>query len=336
MRSIDLSPDDRFIYEHEIRPFLPGRLFDAHCHLLANRFHPRLDETIPLAADPLLGDVDLPHLATWWRALFPDSHVRGMLMGFPSEDVDLDGENSFVAESARGARFPFALMTRPETPARQLEAGIRRLKPAALKPYMVFVRGKDPAEASITDLIPETQIALADSHGLAIILHVAKARGMADSDNLEDIARLVRDYPNCKFVLAHCGRCFITPNMDAALEKLPTAENLWLDTSAVCEMGVFISLLSRYDRSRIVFGTDLVTAVGFRGSYVRLGMSWHACTAEMVARAGGMADKTTFAVYENLCALCHGMRICGLTEKERDGVFHDNASELFGLRPDSR
>ena len=139
------------------------------------------------------------------------------------------------------------------------------------------------------------------------------------------------DYPSCRFVLAHCGRCFITPNMDAALEELPVAENLWLDTSAVCDMGVFLHLLKRYDRSRIVFGTDLVTATGFRGSYVRLGMSWHACTADMVARTGGMPDKTTFAAYESLCALCHAMRFTRLTEQERRDIFLDNAATLFGL-----
>ncbi len=331
MRAISLTQYDRFIYEREIRPLLPDRLFDAHCHLLANQFHARLAETMPLATDPLLGEVDLPYLDAWWRALFPDSTVSGMIMGFPTEDVDLDGENDFVAENARAAGFPFALLTRPQTPQPQLDADISRLKPAALKPYKSFVQGKDPETASITDLIPEPQLALADTHGLAVILHVAKHRGMADPENLKDIARLVRDFPNCDFVLAHCGRCFITPNMNAALAKLPVAENLWLDTSAVCDMGVFISLLGHYDRTRILFGTDLVTAAGFRGSYIRLGMSWHMCTADMVARSGGMPDKTTFAAYENLCALCHGMQFLKLSEAEQRGIFHDNAIDLFGL-----
>lgn len=335
MRQIELTQYDRLIYDREIKPFLPDSLFDAHCHLLPKRFHPRLAETLPFASDPLLGDVDMPWLEAWWRALFPEARVRGMIMGFPTEDVDLAGENKFVADSARAAGCPFALMTRPETSPTGLEADIRRLKPAALKPYKVFVRDKDPESAVITDLIPESLIALADTHRLAVVLHVAKPLGMADPDNLNDIARLVIEYPHCNFVLAHCGRCFITPNMEAALEKLPRASNLWIDTSAVCETGVFISLLERYDRSRILFGTDLVTAAGFRGSYVRLGMSWHAVTPAMVARAGGMADKTTFAAYENLCALCWAMRFCRLTPGERCGVFIDNAAHLYRLAPNT-
>ena len=329
MRTVHLAESDALIYAHEIRPFLPETLFDAHCHLLFNEFHPRLEELMPLARDPLLGNVDLAHLRTWWRALFPDAAVTGLLMGFPTEGCDAKGENERVAQSAGKERLPFAILTRPETPAKELEAEVLRLKPAGLKPYMVFVRNKDPNAASITDLIPEPQIAVAAGRRLAIILHVAKPRGMADPENLRDIARLVREYPNCNFVLAHCGRCFITPNMETVLENLPAAENLWFDTSAVCDIGVFIALFERYDRTRILFGTDLVTAAGFRGSYVRLGMSWHVCTPDMVVRPGGLESRATFAAYENLCALLHAARFCKLSEEERRNIFHDNAARLF-------
>ena len=72
-----------------------------------------------------------------------------------------------------------------------------------------------------------------------------------------------------------------------------------------------------------------MTAVGFRGSYVRLGLSWHVCTAEMVARKGGMVDKTTSAAYESLCALCFALRYASVTESERHGIFYQNGCDLF-------
>lgn len=329
MRSIELTATDHQIYEREIRPWLPDRVFDAHCHLMMNRFHPRLSETLPLALDPLLGDVDSPWLEAWWQALFPGIGVSGMLMGFPTVDVDEAGENAFVAASAGERHFPFALLVRPQTLAENLEREIRTLHPTVLKPYLVFVTSTDPAQAAITDILPESHIALADKYGLAVMLHVSKPRGMADADNLADITRLIRDYPRSQFILAHCGRCFISPNMEDALDKLPVAENLWLDTSAVCDVGVFLSLLSRYDRSRILFGSDLVTASAFRGSYVRLGMSWHVCTDAMVNRPGGIPAKSTFAAYENLCALCYAVRFLRFSEQERQDLFHDNAAKLY-------
>lgn len=331
MRRILLTEQDRLVYEDEIAPLLPERLFDAHCHLLANRFHPGLEEIMPLACDPMLNDVDVCFMETWWRALFPDAQTSGLLLGFPTKGGDWRGENEWLAESAREAGYPFSILTHPDAPRAQLEADIRRLEPTGLKPYMVFARRDDPNESSIADLIPEEQIALADGYGLTITLHVAKPRGMADPDNLRDIARLIRDYPRCHFILAHCGRCFITPNMEAALEHLPVAENLWMDTSAVCDVGVFVNLFAKYDRSRLLFGTDLVTATGFRGSYVRLGLSWHDCRPEMVTRPGGLEPKATYAAYENLAALCHGAKLCGLSEEELRGVFYDNAARLFRL-----
>ncbi|HIA47431.1 MAG TPA: hypothetical protein EYN96_05545 [Candidatus Hydrogenedentes bacterium] len=336
MRTIELTDHDRYIYEHEIRPYVPDTVFDAHTHLLGNRFHPRLDETMPIARDPMLDNVDCAYLQQWWRALLPDSNVSGMLMGFPTLDVDMAGENAYVAEQSGVAGYPFALLTHPCTSSDNLRTEIELLRPSVLKPYLIFAQNGDTSQAAITDLIPEHQLALADEYGLAVMLHVSKPRGMADVDNLADIARLVQDFPKCQFILAHCGRCFIPPNMEATLDLLPTAENLWLDTSAVCDLGVFMELLNRYDRSQILFGTDLVTAAAFRGSYIRLGMSWHVCTADMVARAGGMSDKTTFAAYESLSALCRALRLTGCSEDDRADIFYRNAHRLFEYSGDTR
>lgn len=329
MRSIELTEFDRTMYAQEIRPYLPDVLFDAHTHLIANHLHPRIEETMPLACDPLLGDVDCAYMKAWWKALFPDAKVAGMLMGFPTVDVMMAEENAYVAEQAKAEGYPFALLTHPTTSAEALEAEIKLHGPTVLKPYMVFSQRPDVNMSSITELIPEHQLDLANTYGLAVMLHVAKPRGMADPDNLEEIARLIKQFPKAQFILAHCGRCFIPPNMETTLDHLPVADNLWLDTSAVCDMGVFQELFNRYDTSRVVFGTDLVTAAAFRGSYVRLGMSWHVCTSEMVARQGGMADQTTFATYENMAALCRAMRLSGCSDEVRETIFSRNAYKLY-------
>ncbi len=328
MRSIPYTEDDLFVYENEIRPWLPEKLFDAHVHCIDNANHPRIEEEMPMAArDPLLGNVDLAYIRQWWQALFPDAVVRGLLLGFPSRSANWRAENDFVAGCAQGTDCLFSLLVHPTMSPEELESGVRKYRPAGLKPYLVFVDLDDPNEARITDMLPEPLLNVANRHGLAVTLHVAKPRGMADAENLSDIARLVKDYPRVQFILAHCGRCFIAPNMEAALEKLPVAENLWLDTSAVCDTGVFLHLFRDYDKTRLLFGTDLVTATGFRGTYTRLGMSWHPCTADTV---WGLPPRATFAAYENLAALCRALRFCGWKEEDRCGLFFRNAETLFG------
>ena len=78
-----------------------------------------------------------------------------------------------------------------------------------------------------------------------------------------------------------------------------------------------------------LFATDLVTAVAFRGNYIRMGMNWHDCTCEMVVRKGGMANKATFAAYESLASLCRAMRLTGCTEDDRLDIFYRNSEKLF-------
>lgn len=329
MRPLTLTDDDRRIYQTEIAPWLPARIFDAHTHLLINRCHPQIAETLSFAEDELLGNVDLPWLQHWWEVLLPGINVRGMVMGYPTPDVLMAEENLEVATQCTPAGHIFAWLVKPSDSLEQLEADIIQYRPAVLKPYMCFVEGKPMNDSDITDLIPEGQLALAHKYGLAVMLHVAKQTGMGDADNLRDIARLSKAFPNCQFILAHCGRCFITPNAERMVAELVRADNVWMDTSAVCDAGVFLTVLKHYDRSKILFGSDLVTAVGFRGNYVRMGLSWHCCTDGMVARQGGMAHRSTFAAYENLAALCFAMRFLEMNTSEREALFFGNGERLF-------
>ena len=194
---------------------------------------------------------------------------------------------------------------------------------------MVFTDMIDYQQAGITDMITTEQLDVANSHGLCVTLHVSKPHGMADEQNLNDISRLVRDFSNCNFILAHCGRCFLSCFMEEALSRLPVSENLWIDTSAVCDLGVFINLLTRYDRSRILFGTDLVTASGFRGKYVTMGYTWDACQQEAMSNSVNLSKAVTLAVYENLRVFIQAIRFCKLKKTEIKNLFSDNAVSLL-------
>ena len=332
MKSLQLTEFDRFIYENEIQPYLPQRIFDAHNHVLISKFHPNLEKVLPLSG--AFSHVELPVVKDWWKTVLPDAETNGLVFGFPTPNCDMKGENDYLANAMEPGLDRFSLLVHPDMADADLEKDIVRYRPAGLKPYLIFARNAKPAEAAITDFIPEAQIALANKYGLAITLHVSKTRGMADEDNLNDIIRLTKEYPKCQFILAHCGRCFITPNMKDALKKLPVCDNLWLDTSAVCDLGVFLYLFDQYDRTKILFGMDGVSPVAFRGSYVRLGMGWHVCMTDHVRRPGGQdINNATIAAYESLCAMLHAANFCKLSDKELNDLFFENAAGLFNLCP---
>ena len=83
---------------------------------------------------------------------------------------------------------------------------VRRHRFAGLKPYRSFA--SDPANCRIADYFPEAQMEVADHHRLAVTLHMAKFDGIADPENLADLADLTRRYPHIRWILAHCARAF--------------------------------------------------------------------------------------------------------------------------------
>jgi predicted TIM-barrel fold metal-dependent hydrolase len=115
------------------------------------------------------------------------------------------------------------------------------------------------------------------------------------------------------------------------LKHLPAAPNLWLDTAAICDIGVFTMLFDGVDRSRILFGTDLVTASGMRGTYVRFGMQWEWVTTAQIAPVGQKPLDATFAAYESLCAMLYAAKFCKVQAFERENIFFNNAAKLFKL-----
>ena len=58
----------------------------------------------------------------------------------------------------------------------------------------------------MTEFMPEHQIEVAHRRGLLIMMHVSKRDAIADPDNVADLLRLCEQYPDAKWVLAHCAR----------------------------------------------------------------------------------------------------------------------------------
>ncbi len=158
---------DAFIYANEIRRYLPTKIFDAHTHLLVNKHYPGIEEQKPWIKDSLLENVNMALLEKWWAGLFPDSDVSGLVLGYPQKGCDISGINAYLAENVV-CPHRFSILCSPQMSAEQLESCIRLYKPAGLKPYMCFAERQDYGDASISEIIPEYQIALADKYGLAV------------------------------------------------------------------------------------------------------------------------------------------------------------------------
>ncbi len=318
---IEYRQQDSDIYNERIKPFLPGKIFDTHAHLLLDEYHPNLFELNPITKIEGLHDIDAEKLKAWWKELFPGVDVSGMIMGFPTKCCDLKNINKSVSKQAKQNGYPFVMMVHPQDSPVDMERSAKETNAVALKPYMVFVEKTNFKDCAITDMIGEEQLEIADEYGLAVILHVSRPQGMADKRNLAELRYLSRKYQNCQFILAHCGRCFIGINAKKMIRDLTQADNIWIDTSAVCDSAVFIHLLRDFRLDRILFGSDLVTAAGFRGSYIKFADQWK----------NYLDDACTFELYENLCSLLEGAEICQLGKYDLCNIFYNNAAKLFNL-----
>ena len=61
-------------------------------------------------------------------------------------------------------------------------------------------------------------------------------------------------------------------------------------------------------------------------------MSWDFITADKLQRPSGQQIKSTFAAYENLCALLCAARFCKLKVSQKNDIFYNNFKKLFKLQ----
>ena len=103
------NDDDLLIYENEIRPYLPEKIFDAHSHLCKTELHDY--QPNPNSTESFFYDVGMQDLESNWNSYFPDSDVNGLVMGTPVYGCNYEAENHFVAESITDKNNRFSIMT---------------------------------------------------------------------------------------------------------------------------------------------------------------------------------------------------------------------------------
>ena len=326
---------DREIWEHELDDFVPPVIHDAHVHLSRTSFDrgttPQERARSESIAARGFANNTMAFWQTWNAALFPGREVHGTCMGSPYLKVDMEGLNRFVAGEVRNDPGSVPLMlVKPGMDPQAVDAFIEHNGIVGLKPYRFYSVTGDVNECGITDFLPEELIEVANGRGLMIMLHMSKRRAAADPQNLADLARFNRQYPRVKWQLAHCARCFIPSFMEMSIDALAELENVWFDTSAVCESDVFDVLFSRGPRERILFGTDNLPAGVERGKYVAFGYAWQVLTEEnQTFDLAHCNPDPTWVAYEELRGLRRIAHRFSFTQGEIEDLFWNNARRLL-------
>lgn len=331
---LELNAVDVRIWEEELNDYVPQRIFDIHTHLYrwqdyndpdknASRLHSTFGGQFPAADWELANACD--------EMLMPGREVNRLSFPYPFPfPCDFEAANEFVAqEVAKDPKSSALMLVHPGMTAEYVVEQIRRHGFLGLKPYRHYATTGDAVNCRIPEFMPDHLVEVAHKLGLIIMMHVSKRDAIGDPDNLRDLERLCGEYPNAKWVLAHCARsysCWAIERAATTLRKLP---NLWYDTSSVCESDAIDALFSCVGFDRVMYGSDDVPIGILRGKYIAFGFAW--AFLNETNHSLHLADcekRMTFTRYEQLRAMRRAALRHRLTREQNERMFYDVAFEL--------
>jgi len=323
-----LTEADRVIAE-ALTGFLPKKIFDIHAHLY------RTADFKAVSALPADGPQQVA--AVEWRKRMAlqtkgAKLVGGLFMPYPASGVDVEQANAYLLEQLDGAKESRGLvMAAFNRGPDSVAACLDHPRMAGFKPYHVFSSKKNTYEAKLSEYVPEWAWRLADKRGWVMTIHLVRHGALADEANRRELVALCQKYPGVKIVLAHGARGFHAPNTIGGIKRLAHLENLWFDTSAVCESSVFTAILQEFGPRRLLWGSDFPVAQE-RGRCVTVGDGFFWISpAQMDQRKGAPAFRPALIGLESLRALQQAAMEFGLEREDLDDIFLGNALRLLGM-----
>jgi predicted TIM-barrel fold metal-dependent hydrolase len=327
---------DRLFYREHLQARVPERIFDVHVHIN----QPEHVASVP--PERWLTDwaLESGHLLTCEDAyacageLFPDCRYRIAGFPWPIKEADMEANNLYLAEKrAEGMLCPF-MTVRPEWDPEQIERVLLEGGFVGFKPYPDMVSGVKGADISIFDFLPREQLRVADRHCKAVMLHLPRARRIADPDNVRELKEIRQKYPGVAIIIAHFGRSFCPYYLQTGMNLLGSdAEGFYFDTTAVINPQPYDVAFSRISPDRILFGTDMPilfwhgrrtwTEKEYR-NLCREEFSWNTQHEPPEVEAG-----YTLFLYEEMRAILDAMDRHHFDAAGVRAVFEDNAQRVL-------
>ncbi len=324
-----LTQNDRRLAE-QLQARLPERVFDGHAHVY------RCADIAPcpgfIAAGPAEAGLDAWRDAVG-RFTGASRLAGGLFIPYPSRDGNAAAATEYaVAQAAAADSARALLLVGPRSSRKAIERQLDNPTVAGFKPYHLYAKGRDTFRSDIGEYLPQWVWKLAEARGLLILLHVVKDGALADPDNAATLRRLCETYPRARLVLAHAGRCFHAPNAAAGLPALRGLDNVWFDSSGICEAEPLVAILDEFGPSRLMWGSDFPVSQQ-RGRCVTLGTGFAWITTDLIDwNDRAFFGEPVLVGLESLRALFQAVDDVGLNAEDIQNIFHCNMVQLLGLR----
>ena len=344
---VEIKQSDRDFYKKYIADNIPDCIYDTHAHLWTDAH--------------IAGAVKQDGMADWvhkfcaqhwmsyeglknaYAGLFFGKKVSTLAFGWVENNVDISSNNQYVGAQAKKYGFSGLAVSRPEFNEEELFKEVSANNLIGLKPYPTFAPAAVPGEkVRITDMITKRQLSLANQLGWVVMLHIPRAKRIADRANIEDILMIEKEFPNIKLIIAHIGRAYCLENIGEAFNILKKTKNVMFDFAAHTNAEVFEKAIDAFGAKRLLFGTDFPISLmrlkrehkcGNYINYIPAGSCGDVINdAHMKEVLGEEAGAFTFFVYESMAAMIRAAKNRGLTQKSLNDIFYQNAVDFIGLK----
>ncbi len=330
MKYPEVTDHDRKVFQEELKPFLPKRIFDAHVHIVDRRtFLPDHVSEPKSCYNKFGGEHTLETCRRIYEEMLPGIEVSFNCFGSPTDDVDREKAASIGNDNRR--IFGMRLLS-PDDPAELVERSVAENRLVGFKPYPDLAAaacGKAVPDVEVKDMFSAEQLALIDRKKLICTVHIPRRGRLADPLNRKQMVELCEKCPGGTFIFAHIGRAYFMKNVVGMLDSLAKCPNAWMDTAMVNHAGVMRYAFDHFPLERMVFGSDAPIAflhgksVEINDSYAYLmGEDYRIGTA--IFDSEGAVDFAPF-YYEQLRAVLE----CGLSRGSLEKFLFKNAFGLF-------
>lgn len=316
--------EDHEFFERELASFLPDRIFDAHTHV----YHHDHSKFRNLHPDGVGFEQ--------YRALMDEFHpgrLRGALfIPFPADRDAFAVANEWTSKAVNSHEdYRGIFFIRPEDDPEWVRDEVRRLGLHGLKCYHSYSSTEPTWESDIEDFLPERLVKVAHEEGWVITLHMVKSRAVADPANIRCIRHYCETYPNMRLILAHSARGFQPAHNFEGLPHLVGLDNVYFDTSAICEPLAHQTIIRMLGHERLMYGSDLPVSHS-RGRSLGAGDSFIWLSEETpVWEERHRTIPPILVGLEQLRALKWACWAERLSDQQVEDIFYNNAAKLLNV-----
>jgi len=328
---------DKFIWESELKDWLPENIIDVHTHVYDLS---RPDKPVPekkkhfTVSWPSMVAKQNPieDLMETYELMFPGKKVKSLMFN--------GNANNYVSECSAKHNWPALYFSRPTESADDIRRKVLAGGFLGLKSYLSTAPAYIPDdEVRILDFFPPHQLDVMNEMGGIVMCHIPRSTRLKDRVNYEQLAYIKETWPRVRLICAHIGRAYCKGDIGDAFTRLDQVPELMYDFCANCSEYAITELLKHAGPKHAMFGTDMpilrmrTRRIEENGTYINLvekGLYGDVSgDSHMREVSHEEAEKITFFAYEELLALKRACTALGLGREDVEDLMFRNAYNLI-------